>query len=61
MLKNLHKSQADKSEKLMLELKQAAVKNENIFNKIMEVSKYCSIGQITKALFDVGGEYRRNM
>jgi len=45
----------------MLELKQAAVKNENIFNKIMEVSKYCSIGQITKALFDVGGEYRRNM
>jgi len=31
------------------------------FEKLMEVSKYCSLGQITNALFEVGGQYRRNM
>ena len=42
-------------------LQQAALKNENTFAVLMEVSKYCSLGQITHALFDVGGQYRRNM
>ncbi len=42
-------------------IQQAAVQNENIFEKLMEASKVCSLGQITSALFEVGGQYRRNM
>jgi len=38
-----------------------AIQNKNIFNSIMEAAKYCSLGQITNALFEVGGQYRRNM
>jgi methylmalonyl-CoA mutase len=33
----------------------------NIFEQLMEAVKYCSLGQITDALFEVGGQYRRNM
>jgi methylmalonyl-CoA mutase len=61
MLEQLHKTNEDKVPALLEKLKHAAVKNQNIFDKLMEVGKYCSIGQITNALFDVGGEYRRNM
>ncbi len=39
----------------------AAIQNKNIFEKLMEACKYCSIGQVTAALFDVGGQYRRSM
>jgi methylmalonyl-CoA mutase len=39
----------------------AAVQNKNLFESLMEATKYCSLGQITKALFEVGGQYRRNM
>ncbi|CAN5242151.1 methylmalonyl-CoA mutase family protein [soil metagenome] len=42
-------------------LKEASVKNENIFAQLMETVKYCSLGQITNALYEVGGQYRRNM
>jgi methylmalonyl-CoA mutase len=42
-------------------IQKAAVQNENIFEHLMEASKYCSLGQITDALFEVGGQYRRNM
>jgi methylmalonyl-CoA mutase len=37
------------------------MKNGNIFEKLMEVGKVCSLGEITSALFEVGGQYRRNM
>ncbi len=60
-LKNLHNGNAKKSEQLLKELCQVAIENENIFEKLMEVTKSCSLGQITKALFEVGGQYRRNM
>ena len=43
------------------QLQQAAVANENLFAELMETVKYCSLGQITNALFEVGGQYRRNM
>ena len=43
------------------EIQQAAIQNDNIFEKLMEACKDCSIGQITNALFEVGGQYRRNM
>lgn len=42
-------------------LKTAALQNKNTFNKLMEASKVCSLGQISEALYDVGGQYRRNM
>lgn len=60
-LTNLHKRNASTSEKLLHDLQLAAIHNENMFEHIMEVSKYCSLGQITGALFEVGGQYRRNM
>ncbi len=60
-LQNLHQREKDTAQKQLKELQQAAINNENIFGKLMEVTKYCSLGQITKALFEVGGQYRRNM
>ena len=58
-LENLHKANDTKA--LLKELQCKAVNNENIFEALMEVCKVCSLGQITNALFDVGGQYRRNM
>ena len=58
-LENLHK--AHKTEALLKELQQKAINNKNIFESLMEVCKVCSLGQITNALFEVGGQYRRNM
>jgi methylmalonyl-CoA mutase len=43
------------------DLQQAAVRNENIFEHLMNAVKNCSLGQITNALYEVGGQYRRNM
>jgi len=57
-LQELHKLE---SEKWLSTLQEAAINNENMFEKLMEASKYCSLGQITNALFNVGGQYRRNM
>jgi methylmalonyl-CoA mutase len=46
----------------MLErLKMVALINGNIFAELMETVKYCSLGEITHALYEVGGQYRRNM
>lgn len=42
-------------------LKQIAISNGNLFEELMETVKYCSLGQITSALYEVGGQYRRNM
>lgn len=42
-------------------LKKVALENGNIFEELMETVKYASLGQITDALFEVGGRYRRNM
>jgi isobutyryl-CoA mutase len=61
MLQNLHTTQADKTNELLNNLQNAAINNKNIFEQLMETTKYCSLGQITTALFEVGGQYRRNM
>ncbi len=61
MLDNLHLTHAEKSSAMIENLKRAATKNSNIFESLMEAAKYCSIGQITDALFEVGGQYRRSM
>jgi len=61
MLSELHATYKKESDKWLQNLKSLAVRNENLFEGLMEVSKYASIGQITNALFEVGGQYRRNM
>ena len=61
VIANLHKANESLSQKEISLLKEKAVKNENIFEQLMQATKVCSIGQITSALFEVGGQYRRNM
>jgi len=61
MLGELQKGNEGKAEELIKKIQAAAVQNENMFEELMEASKYCSLGQITSALFEVGGQYRRNM
>lgn len=51
----------DASEEALTRLKQTAVSGGNIFAELMETVKYASLGQITRALYEVGGQYRRNM
>jgi methylmalonyl-CoA mutase len=46
---------------MLKRLQNKAIHNENLFEELMETVKYCSLGQITKALFEVGGQYRRSM
>ncbi|WP_282125151.1 methylmalonyl-CoA mutase family protein [Marinifilum flexuosum] len=58
MIQKNHKEQADIA---LGKLKETALRNENIFAELMEVCKYCTLGQITNALYEVGGQYRRNM
>jgi len=60
-LETLHKAKETKAEEALEAIKKAAVQNENIFEVLMEATKVCSLGQITNAMFDVGGQYRRNM
>jgi len=60
-VQNLWKRSGDKGSEMLHRLQEASIKNENIFAELMETVKFCSLGQITKALFDVGGQYRRNM
>ncbi|RXG25499.1 methylmalonyl-CoA mutase family protein [Leeuwenhoekiella marinoflava] len=60
-LQNLHKAYEDTAEAALDAVQQAAISNENMFEKLMEATKVCSLGQITNALFEVGGQYRRNM
>ncbi|PRY12384.1 methylmalonyl-CoA mutase [Pontibacter ummariensis] len=57
----LQERNAGKGEELLKRLQQVAINNDNIFGELMETVKYCSLGQITNALFEVGGQYRRNM
>ena len=61
MLKELQKTYEEESKQKLEDLKAAATQNHNIFESLMEATRVCSIGQITKALFEVGGQYRRNM
>jgi methylmalonyl-CoA mutase len=49
------------SEEAIKNLKRAAINNQNIFEQLMEACKVCSLGQISNALYEVGGQYRRNM
>ncbi len=61
MLRQLHSFQAGRAATMLERVQQAAIRNKNIFDELMEATKVCSLGQITNALFEVGGQYRRNM
>jgi methylmalonyl-CoA mutase len=60
-VENLRSAYADEAAKAIKDLQQAAIRNENMFEVLMEATKYCSLGQLTAAMFEVGGQYRRNM
>jgi methylmalonyl-CoA mutase len=60
-LDRVHQQHMDMASQWLDRLKEAAVHNDNMFEVLMEVCKVCSLGQITQALFEVGGQYRRNM
>ena len=61
MLNNLKEANMDKGIEKLKKLQYVAIHNGNIFEELMDTVKYCSLGQITNALFEVGGQYRRNM
>ena len=60
-LEAFKKRHEDKSAAMLIKLQQVAVSNGNLFEELMETVKFCSLGQITNALYSVGGQYRRNM
>ncbi len=61
MLENLHQMSPDKMQDSLNKIRHAAIQNENIFEVLMTATKYCSLGQLTQSMFEVGGQYRRNM
>jgi methylmalonyl-CoA mutase len=61
MLEAFKKRHAAKSAEMLSRLQQKAIENANLFEELMETVKYCSLGEITNALYSVGGQYRRNM
>ncbi len=60
-IQNLWERSGAKGPEMLKRLQNKAIHNENLFEELMETVKYCSLGQITKALFEVGGQYRRSM
>ncbi|KPJ77599.1 MAG: methylmalonyl-CoA mutase [Deltaproteobacteria bacterium SG8_13] len=60
-LADFQQRNSDKSAQALARLQQVALSGENIFAELMNTVRVCSLGQITQALYDVGGKYRRNM
>jgi methylmalonyl-CoA mutase len=58
---DFHALHADASPAILKRLQQAVIDNGNVFEVLMDAVRVCSLGQITNALFEVGGQYRRNM
>ncbi|MDO5656614.1 MAG: methylmalonyl-CoA mutase family protein [Flavobacteriaceae bacterium] len=56
-----HKANQENAEKSIKQLQQTALHNQNIFDSLMTATKYCSLGEITESLYEIGGKYRRNM
>lgn len=61
MLGQLHVCMESTAKSSIQKVQEAAIQNQNMFTELMEATKYCSLGQLTSALFSVGGQYRRNM
>ena len=60
-LRAFHEKNATECPAMLERLRQAVIKDENVFAVLMDAVRVCSLGQITHALFEVGGQYRRNM
>ncbi len=60
-LQDFHALHASESPAMLKRLQQAVIDNGNVFEVLMDAVRVCSLGQITDALFEVGGQYRRNM
>jgi methylmalonyl-CoA mutase len=60
-LQAFRKRHAQQTEISLRHLRQVAVENGNLFAALMDAVRYCTLGQITHALYEVGGQYRRNM
>jgi methylmalonyl-CoA mutase len=60
-LADFHKRHEKEAPAMLAGLQQAVINNENVFARLMDAVRVCSLGQITTALFEVGGQYRRNM
>jgi len=60
-LHDFHSRHAKAAPAMLLRLQQAVIANDNVFDVLMDAVRVCSLGQITNALFEVGGQYRRNM
>ena len=60
-LQSLHRRYEKEAKRSLDEIRKVTLQNKNIFSTLMEACKYCSLGQITDTLFEVGGKYRRNM
>ena len=60
-LNDFHKRHQDQCEEHLRKLKKVALEGGNLFEQMIETVRYCSLGQITGALYEAGGQYRRNM
>jgi isobutyryl-CoA mutase len=60
-LRDFHTRNAKEAPAMLKRLQQAVIDNRNVFEVLMDAVRVCSLGQITNALFEVGGQYRRNM
>jgi methylmalonyl-CoA mutase len=60
-LRDFHKRNEKDGGPMLERLRQAVIKDENVFSVLMDAVRVCSLGQITHALFEVGGQYRRSM
>jgi methylmalonyl-CoA mutase len=60
-LAEFHKRNAKQAPAMLKRLQQAVIDNQNVFAVLMDAVRVCSLGQITQALFEVGGQYRRSM
>ena len=60
-LADFHARNKDQAPQALAALQQAVINDENVFAKLMDAARVCSLGQITEALFEVGGQYRRSM
>lgn len=60
-LNDFHQRHAAQAPAMLKRLQQAVIDNGNVFEVLMDAVRVCSLGQITNTLFEVGGQYRRNM
>ena len=60
-LADFHAAHSDAAKQSLAALQEAVIRDENVFAQLMAAVRVCSLGQITDALFEVGGQYRRSM